>query len=114
MGDNNTSNISPVIEFGLNKCTQNELNSYNLLYLLIWYPFSSFVLRFQLNLFIILNWLKSSNKKNNKNHKKYSNKPYHPMHKKRLSYFELFNELFKIMIGGFCFMFKTIWNIIDQ
>jgi len=95
---------SPVIEFGLNKCVKAELNNTNLLYLLVWFPFTSFVLRFQLYLFIILNWFRSTNKYS----KSYS------MHKKRLNYLELIAEIMKIIIGGFCFLFKTIWNLIEQ
>ena len=104
---------SPVIEFGINKCIESELNSYNLLYLFVVYPFCALVIRFQLYLFIIINTIKNY-KINNEQNKKYSNKPYHSMHKRPLSYFELIQEFFTIIIGSIFFGFKTIWEVIAQ
>merc|ERR1712062_494545 len=108
---------SPVIEFGLNHCAKTEVTASNLLSLLLFYPFSSFVLRFQLYLFSAMNWLKSccaEKAELTANGNVYSKRPCHGVHVHTLSATEIVAEALKVSFGAMCFMLAAIWNVAKQ
>merc|ERR1712087_337325 len=102
---------SPVVEFGLNHCIKKEVTSSNLVSLLLFYPFSSFVLRFQLWLFFVMNWLRGDSAVKDE---RYSNKPCHSLHMRKLSALEILDEALKVGFGGVCFMLAAMWSLAKQ
>jgi len=116
-GEDRNLTTSPVIEFGLNHCTKSEVTSSNLMSLLTFYPFSSFVLRFQLYLFPAVNWLRGCCAEKQgpaTNGNVYSKRPCHGVHVHTLSVLEVLAEALKVSFGAMCFLLAAIWNVAKQ